>query len=151
LIKNKEEGCRIMGLDDPTVKMSKSASSLENYILLAEDPKIAEKKIKKATTDSLSLVQMDPERPGISNLLTIYSLITNTPIEELEAKYQNQGYAQFKNDLGEKVQEFLESHQEKAKKISDQEIKVILQKGSEKASLLAQEKMREVKQKMGLI
>lgn len=146
----KKEGARIMSLDDPAKKMSKSAQSEYNYIALAGDPDKEARKIIKAVTDSGSEIKYDPSaKPAISNLLTIYSLLDNQPIKKLEAKYKGRGYGDFKKDLAEVVKKFLKDFQVKYNKISDGEVKKILAIGAEKANLIASETLRQAKERIG--
>ncbi len=97
-------GGRVMSLQDPTKKMSKSDDNQKNFISLLDEPNVAAKKIKSAVTDSDGIIKFDRDnKPGISNLLTIYSSLTNESIKDLEAKYENEGYGKFKTDLSEIV------------------------------------------------
>lgn len=147
----RKEGARIMGLDDPTKKMSKSASSEYNYINLTDKPEVAKKKIMKAVADSESVVKYDIEKkPGISNLLTIYSLLSGTKISELEKQYAGKGYGDFKKDLAEVVAEFLTGFQERFNKISDEEALKVLAAGAEEIQPIAEETMTKVKQSLGI-
>ena len=99
-----KEGARIMALDDPTKKMSKSAENIHSRISLLDDPSKIKKSIMKATTDSDGIVKFDTEnKPGISNLLNIYSVLSGMTIPELETKYEGKGYGDFKKDLVEVV------------------------------------------------
>ena len=101
-------GGRVMSLQDPTKKMSKSDDNQKNFISLLDEPNVATKKIKSAVTDSDGIIKFDRDnKPGISNLLTIYSSLTNESIKDLEAKYENEGYGKFKTDLSEIVKDFL--------------------------------------------
>lgn len=146
-------GARIMGLDDPTKKMSKSASSPLNYIALTDKPEIAKQKIMKAATDSGNEIKYNPEsKPGISNLLTIYSLLTNKEIPDLEKKYKGKGYGEFKKDLAEIVVKFLIPFQKKLTQLEKNSpyAKKILKAGALKANTIASAKILEVKKKMGL-
>jgi tryptophanyl-tRNA synthetase len=144
-------GARIMGLDDPTKKMSKSASSELNYIALTDDPKKAAKKIMRATTDSDSIVKYDiKNKPGISNLLTIYSLLTNISIKELEDKYKNKGYGDFKKDLSLVVENFLTGFQKKYNKISDKDVQKIFNESVKKLEKISLETMSRVKKRIGV-
>jgi len=146
-------GARIMGLDDPTVKMSKSATSPNNYISLTDDPETARTKIMKAVTDSGSDIKFDPKnKPAVANLLTIFSLITDLPISELETKYQNKGYGDFKKDLADAVVNFLTDFQNKLTEIKQkpEEIKAILNAGAQTAKEIASQKITTIHQKMGL-
>jgi len=149
----KKEGARIMALDDPTKKMSKSAKSPLNYIALTDPPDLIREKIKKAVTDSGKEIIYGPDKPALSNLLTIYSLLTGESIKELEKQYRGRGYAEFKNDLAEMIVKFLKPFQEKyadLDKNPDYMIK-ILHDGAQKAREIAEKTMKEVKDKIGLI
>src|SRR2546428_11834947 len=99
----REVGARIMALDDPTNKMSKSEPNEYSRINLLDDPKTIKKKIARATTDSQRLIAFDPERPGITNLLTIYQLLTGQSQQEIEAEFEGKGYGDFKAALTEQV------------------------------------------------
>ncbi|MBO8170848.1 MAG: tryptophan--tRNA ligase [Bacillaceae bacterium] len=147
-----EIGARIMALDEPTKKMSKSAESPNNYIGLLEEPKIINKKIMRAVTDSENEVRFDPEnKPGISNLLTIYSLMSETPVSELEQKYQGLGYGAFKKDLAEVVVDRISEIQDRYRRWEkDGGVEDVLRQGAEKVSVIAEETMERVKDLMGL-
>ena len=147
----RKEGARIMGLDDPSKKMSKSAASEANYISLVDDVAQAKKKIMRAVTDSDSKVRYDKEKkPAISNLLTIYSLLAGESIKNLEKKYHGRGYGDFKKDLAEVVGKFLHDFQERYNKISDAEVEKILKKGAQEVSLIAKQTMDNVKIRIGV-
>ena len=104
----KKAAARIMGLDNPHKKMSKSAGSEYNYIGLIDKPEVAARKIMRAQTDSGSEIKFSREKkPGIANLLTIYSLLSGSSIKKLEKIYKNKGYGDFKKDLSRIVKEFL--------------------------------------------
>lgn len=146
----KEDGARIMGLDDPKKKMSKSAGAA-NYIALIDSPEIAKRKIMRAVTDSGKEIKFDKDKkPAISNLLTIYSLIANKNIKEIEKKYIGKGYGDFKKDLAEVVGEFLNTFQMKYTGFQDDEIREILKEGARKVQPIANETLRRVKQNLGL-
>jgi tryptophanyl-tRNA synthetase len=148
----KKEGARIMGLDDPMKKMSKSASSVYNYIALTDKPDEGAKKIIKAVTDSGKEIKFEPnKKPAVANLLTIYSLLANKPIKNLEKKYEGKGYGDFKNDLAEVVRQFLVDFQNKLNNISDDQVEKILDKGAERAKAIAEETLRKVKEKIGIL
>ena len=146
----KKEGRRIMGLDNPLKKMSKTASSTLNYISLVDDPEVAKKKIIKAVTDSGNEIKYAEDKPALCNLLTIYSLLTGELIKNIEEKYTGKGYGDFKKDLADIVADFLVDFQKKFNKISDKEVKKILEDGADKARKIAAKKMEEVKQKIGI-
>ncbi len=146
-----KSGARIMGLDDPTKKMSKSAKSEYNYIALTDDLSKAAKKIMRAETDSSSEVKYDiKSKPGISNLLVVYSLLADESIKNLEDKYKNKGYGDFKKDLAEVVKKFLINFQNKYNKISDEEVKEILSKGAKKVQPIASDTLSKVKSAIGV-
>ncbi len=151
-VKIKTAGARIMGLDDPTKKMSKSAASEMNYIALNDKPEIAANKIMRATTDSGRDIKYDTKKkPGISNLLAIYSLLQNKSVKTLEKQYQGKGYGDFKKDLAQVVAKFLTKFQAKYNKISDREVEKILDQGAKKIRPLAEETLKKVKEKIGII
>ncbi|MDR2828544.1 MAG: tryptophan--tRNA ligase [Acholeplasmatales bacterium] len=146
-------GKRIMGLQDPTKKMSKSdEGNPKNYISLFDNPSEARNKIKSAVTDSLTNIKYDAkEKPGISNLLNIYSALTDTSISQIEKKYANSNYMEFKNDLGEIVFNFLSDLQNKYNNIiSSGILGSVLDKGAAYASMLAKRKIEKVYKKVGL-
>lgn len=148
----KKETARIMGLDDPTKKMSKSASSPLNYIAMTDDADTIRQKIKRAVTDSGSEIKASAEKPAITNLLNIYSEIAGKPVSEIESEFAGKGYGDFKNSLAEAVVEYLKPIQAKYNEIikDEKSLKEILQKGSEKIAPLAQKTLSEVKEKVGL-
>ncbi len=147
----KKEGCRIMGLDDAGKKMSKSAPSPANYIALLDDPAVAKKKIMRAVTDSGTEVKSGTDKPALTNLLTIYSLLVGKSIKELEKQYTGKGYGDFKNDLADVVADFLADFQQKFNKISDADVKEILRSGADKARVIADKKISQVKKAVGII
>ena len=151
-LKTLKQGSRIMGLDDPTKKMSKSAVSEYNRIELTDSPEIAAKKIMRAQTDTGAEIKYDAkEKPGISNLLTIYSLFVEKDIKILEKEYQGKGYGDFKKDLAEVVKEFLIKFESKYNKISDADVKKVLADGANKVRPIANKKLKDVKQVLGIL
>lgn len=147
----RKQGARIMGLDDPTKKMSKSAVSAANYISLTDAPEVAVKKIMRAVTDSGSEIKYDAKKkPAISNLMTIYSLLSGNSAKELEKNYKGKGYGDFKKDLAEEVKKFLTEFQIKYNSFSDDEVKQILKDGADKIRPIAEETLKKVKNKLGI-
>ena len=147
-----KEGARIMALDDPTKKMSKSAENIHSRISLLDEPSKIRKSIMKATTDSDGVVRFDVEnKPGISNLLNIYSVLSGMTVPELEAKYEGKGYGDFKKDLVEVVVEALAPIKERYEQIrhSDELIE-ILKDGAVRADAIAKQTMKRVKENFGL-
>ncbi|GGM24955.1 tryptophan--tRNA ligase [Paraliobacillus quinghaiensis] len=145
-------GARIMSLQEPTKKMSKSDENQKASIFMLDEPKKIEKKIKSAVTDSEGIVKFDKEnKPGVSNLLTIYASCTGESIEELEAKYAGVGYGQFKQDTANAVINLLEPIQERYHALKQStELDDILDKGAEKAALTANKTIAKAKKAMGL-
>ncbi len=147
-----KSGARIMALDDPTSKMSKSAENIHSRIsLLDEDNKI-KKSIMRATTDSDGEIRFDVEnKPGISNLLNIYSAFSGEDIDNIVAKYSGKGYGDFKKDLVGITQEALAPIKKNFDEIREsQELIDILREGAEKAGAIAEKTMKRVKKNFGL-
>lgn len=151
-IKLPKVGARIMSLQDPTKKMSKSDANQKAFISMLDEPKTIEKKIKSAVTDSDGVVKYDKEnKPGISNLLSIYSIFNNEPIEEIEKRYEGKGYGAFKKDLAEIVIRELTPIQERYYELIDsQELDDILDHGRDKAHAVASQMIRKMENAMGL-
>lgn len=147
-----EVGARIMDLQDPSKKMSKSDSSDKGYISLFDDPNIIAKKIKSAVTDSVGIVQFDEDnQPGVANLLTIYSVLTNKEIPQIVKDYEGLGYKEFKEDLSVIVSNEIASIQIKYKEIVESNtLDAMLDRGAEIASRYAYKKLQKAKQKLGL-
>ncbi|MBU1179113.1 tryptophan--tRNA ligase [Patescibacteria group bacterium] len=149
-VKIKKETARIMGLQNPEKKMSKSSELAGDSILLLDSPDAIREKIMKAKTDSFNEVNFDKERAGIYNLLVIYESFSEMGRGDIETKYEGKGYAEFKKDLAELVIEKLEPIQEKYNKLPESEIDKILQDGAEKIRPMAEKKIKEVKEVIGL-
>lgn len=147
-----ELGSKIMDLQDPTKKMSKSDDSYKGVILLLDDEKVIRKKIMSAVTDSESKVYYDKEnKPGISNLLTIYASLKNISTREAEEYFKDYNYGNLKKEVADVVVEVITSIQEKYNSlINSDEIDKILDHGREITNKLAKEKMEEVFRKVGL-
>src|SRR5947209_581769 len=144
-------GAKIMALDDPSKKMSKSDENVHGSITLVDDPETIRRKVKRAVTDSGSEVRFDESRPAITNLLTVYQLLTGGSSEEIEGHFAGKGYAQLKSELAEATVEFLRPFQERMSSIGDEELRRILAEGAEKARGIARETMRAVKERMGIV
>ena len=148
-----ESGSRIMSLDDPTKKMSKTDHP-DSYVMLEDKPEDVINKFKIAVTDSGDKIYFDKQSKGaISNLLDIYSGFSCDSIPDIEKKYANKGYGEFKKDLGKLVAEKLSSLQIEYNKIRNNEALLIkiIEEGNVKASKLASKKLMEVKEKIGLL
>ncbi|MGL2467575.1 tryptophan--tRNA ligase [Helicobacter pylori] len=144
-------GARVMGLDDPKVKMSKSHQGANHAIFLLDEPDIIVRKIKKAATDSMGVIAFDEKREGIFNLLNIYMLLSDESPENIEERFKNKGYGDFKKELAEVMIQALKPIQERYKEISDDEVKAVLNCGAEKARPLAQMTYQKAKELMGLV
>jgi tryptophanyl-tRNA synthetase len=147
-----EVGAKIMSLTDPTSKMSKSDDNIKSRIEMLDPENIIKKRIRSAVTDTLGTVKYDPEnRPGISNLMTIYSVIKDIPFQEIETLYEGKGYAEFKTDLGEIVYQELKPIQEKYNElINSKELDEILDRGRERAFQVSQKKLYKLMDRIGL-
>ncbi len=145
-------GAKIMSLQDPSKKMSKSDPNPKGYIALLDDENVIKKKIMSAITDSEGYVSYDPEkRPGISNLLTIYSCLSGEKIDEIVKKYEGKGYAEFKADLAEITVNHIKGIQAKYNElINSDELDRILDEGRDYASKVAFKKISKVYNKIGL-
>ena len=146
-----EIGARVTSLTDPTSKMSKSDPSLKSRILLMDTPDQIIKKVKAAVTDTGSTVEYDWEaKPGISNLLEMFSFFTDRPIDALVAEYHDAGYGHFKVAVGEAIVEGLEPIQERYREMSDAEVTDVMTRSAETATERAEIEMTTVREKVGL-
>ena len=143
-------GAKIMSLQDPLKKMSKSDENANGSIFLLDDADTITKKIKKAVTDSGTEINFDDSRPAIKNLLTIFQLLTGKSADECVAHFEGKGYGQFKADLADATIEFLKPFQDRVNNYSDDELSAILKTGAEKASGIASETLRDVYARMGI-
>ncbi|MGL2760468.1 tryptophan--tRNA ligase [Helicobacter pylori] len=144
-------GARVMGLDDPKVKMSKSHQGANHAIFLLDEPDVIVKKIKKAATDSMGVIAFDETREGIFNLLNIYMLLSDESPEKIEERFKNKGYGDFKKELAEVMIQALKPIQERYREISDDEVKAVLNGGAKKARPLARATYQKAKELMGLV
>ena len=146
-----KSGAKIMSLTDPSKKMSKSIPP--SYLAMTDSPALIKEKIKKAVTDSGKEIKYSPQKPAIVNLMTIYHCFSGLSFKQIEEKYQNKGYAQFKNDLAKVIIKELKPFQEKKNALDKKpdQIQKILAKGAQQARHTAQITPKAVKQKMGLI
>lgn len=143
-------GARIKSLQDPARKMSKSDDNRLGAIFLLDDADTIRKKIRRAVTDSGNDIVFDEERPAITNLLTIYHLLSGKTREECVDYFAGKGYGDFKNELAEVIINFLEPFQKRAGNYSDAELEEILQQGAEKARSIASETLHSVYKKIGV-
>lgn len=145
-------GARIKSLTEPTKKMDKSSDNPKSYILLLDDLNRIKNKIKSAVTDSDGKIKFDVEnKPGISNLLTIYASLTNRSIEDVESQYTNSNYQTFKEDLATIVVDAIRPIQEKYQEIiNSKALDEALDRGRDEASYIARRKLSKVYRKLGL-
>ncbi len=145
---------KIQDLQDPTAKMSKSASSPGGIVELLDDPKVSAKKIRSAVTDTGREVRYDPQaKPGVSNLLVVYSALTGRKIEEIEGEYAGRGYGDLKKDLAEVVTDFVSPLRERVRAYRDDpaELDRILARGAERARGIAAATLADVHDKIGFL
>ncbi len=147
-----KEGARIMSLQEPTKKMSKSDPNQKSFITLLDSPKQIEKKIKSAVTDSDGVVKFDKQnKPGVSNLLSIYSALEGIPVAELEAQFEGKGYGDFKQAVADVVVKHLAPVQKRYNELIDsEELDRILDEGAEKARFTASKTLKKMENAMGL-
>ncbi|WP_088825511.1 MULTISPECIES: tryptophan--tRNA ligase [Listeria] len=147
-----KQGARVMSLQEPTKKMSKSDENIKSAIYLLDPPSTIRKKIKSAVTDSSGVVQYDKEsKPGISNLLSIYSALTGETVSAIEEKYAGKGYGDFKSDLAELVVQELEPIQTRYEDfLQSDELDRILDEGAEKARFVANKTLKKMENAIGL-
>ncbi|HWV24667.1 MAG TPA: tryptophan--tRNA ligase, partial [Thermomicrobiales bacterium] len=148
----KPTGARIMSLDDPSKKMSKSNPNPASYIALSDEPNVIRKKIKRAVTDSGTEIIAGPDKPALTNLMSIYALLTNDSLEGVAEKFVGKGYGAFKSELGEVVVEALEPIQQRIAELenSPETVDDILTRGAAEARKIASAKMKLVHDRMGL-
>ena len=144
-------GASIKSLQDPEKKMSKSDENPNGSIFLLDDPDAVTKKIKRAVTDSGTTIEFDETRPAISNLLSIYQILTERSAEECVAHFEGKGYGHFKTELAEVVVEFLRPFQDRIREFDDKTLLSILKPGAEKARSIAADTLRKVYERMGIV
>ncbi len=152
-IRDVSRGARLMGLDDPTVKMSKSISTPNHAIYLLDTPDTIVKKVKRATTDSGREIRFDRERPGVFNLLTIYRAITGKPEDEIERHFEGQGYGALKQEVAEAVIDALAPLQKRFHELTDEPglLDRVLRTGAEHAAAVANPTLAAAKRATGLL
>lgn len=147
-------GARIMSLQDPDKKMSKSDENEKNFVSIIDSPKQIQKKIKSAQTDSDTVVTFDPEKkPGLANLLTIYSVLSEKSIEDICKDYEGKMYGHLKVDLADLVVETLRPVQERYADLmkNKDHLEDLMAKGADKARVRAQDTLKKVYETTGLI
>ena len=146
-------GARVMALDDPTKKMSKSAGSANGYIALTDSPDVMRRKVKRAVTDSGSDVRAGADKPALTNLLGIYSVLSGESVEAIVARYEGRGYADFKSDLGEVVVDALTPIQARIRELeADKSLTLeVLREGAERAEAIAARTLAKARERVGLV
>ena len=146
-------GARIMDLQDANAKMSKSSATLQGVIDLADDEKSTERKIKRAVTDSGGEVRAAPDKPGVTNLLDLFSAVTGADVEELEQRYQGQGYGAFKAEVAEVVNGVLRPVRQRHAELAADPgtVAEVLHKGADRARAIATGTMAIVRERVGLL
>lgn len=148
-----EQGGRIMSLQDPTKKMSKSDSNAQSFISIQDAPERIVKKIKRAVTDSVGVIQHDPDRPGISSLMEMYSALSKQTFQQIEAQYAGVGYGQFKSDLADLVVATLAPIQSEMQKLNADHVYLeqMLMQQSERITKLTAPFLRKIKDVIGFV
>jgi tryptophanyl-tRNA synthetase len=148
----KETGARIMSLDDPTKKMSKSNPNPNSYIALNDEPDVIRRKIKRAVTDSGSEIVAAPDKPALTNLVSIYAILTDDTLEGVRERFAGKGYGAFKTELAEVVVAALEPIQRRMKELEEapEIMDGILRQGADAAREIAAAKMDLVRKRMGI-
>ncbi len=148
-----KKGARIMSLQDPTAKMSKSDADENASIYIIEDDKATARKIKRAVTDSIGIINYTDDQPGLKNLIDIYSVFADLTPDEIVKKYEGVGYGVFKEELAEIVVDGLKPIRTRYKEIRQDKtyLEEVLKAGDEKAERLAERTMRKVRRKVGFV
>jgi tryptophanyl-tRNA synthetase len=149
-----KETAKIFDLQDPTIKMSKSASTPKGLINLLDEPKATAKKIRSAVTDTGTEVRYDPEnKPGVSNLLVVHSTLTGATVADLEERYEGKGYGVLKTDVADAVVEFVTPFKERTEHYLDdtETLDAILAEGAEKARTVAAETLARTFERVGFL
>jgi len=149
----REEGRRIMSLDNPANKMSKSAASPGSYIALLDPPDVIRRKIRRAVTDSGTEIRATPDKPALTNLVAIHSIFSGLSPEAIEERYAGKGYADFKRDLGDLVADALAPFQRKVAELTADPAgtRNILREGACRAEAIAARTMERVRERVGLV
>lgn len=148
----KKDGARIMSLDDPSKKMSKSSPNPNSYIALGDTADVIRRKIKRAVTDSGSEIIVDPEKPALTNLISIYAILTEKTLLQVQEEFVGRGYGAFKAELGEVVVSAIEPIQQRLSELeaSPEIIENVLRTGAEEARAYASGTMAKVRDRVGL-
>ncbi|MFA9399139.1 MAG: tryptophan--tRNA ligase [Clostridiaceae bacterium] len=148
-----KQAAKIMSLQDPSKKMSKSEENANSYILIMDPPDVIRRKISRAVTDSLGIVNYSDDQPGVKNLLNILSVLKDESIEELVKHFENKGYKELKEETAEAIINELEPIQNKVVQLMKDKtyLESIYKRGAEKASYVANKTIRKMQKKIGFI
>ncbi len=148
-----QTGARLMGLQNPAVKMSKSDPNPDNYVAMLDPPEVIRRKIQAAVTDSGSEVRRDASKPGLSNLIALYAAVGGEAAEAIEARYAGKRYAEFKNHLAERIIDFLDPIQKRYRLMASDRawLDEILQQGAEQARERSEATLARVYEAVGLV
>ena len=146
-------GAKIMSLQEPTKKMSKSDDNPNSFILIMDPPEVIRKKVSRAVTDSIGVINYSDDQPGVKNLLNILSAINNKTPEDLVKEFEGKGYADLKKDVAEAIVTELEPIQEKVKELlkDKKALEAIYKEGANKANYIANKTLRKMQKKIGFI
>lgn len=146
-------GARIMDLQNPAKKMSKSADNANSFVLIMDSPDVVRKKLSRAVTDSIGIVKYNDDQPGIKNLINILSTATGKTVEDIEKEYDGVGYAKFKNDVAEAIVSEIEPVQKKVKELLEDKdyLESIYKKGADKANYVAGKMLSKMQRKIGFV
>ena len=146
-------GAKIMSLQEPTKKMSKSDDNPNSFILIMDPPEVIRKKVSRAVTDSIGVINYSDDQPGVKNLLNILSAINNKTPEDLVKEYEGKGYADLKKDVAEAIVTELEPIQERVKELlkDKKALEAIYKEGANKANYIANKTLRKMQKKIGFI
>ena len=146
-------GAKIMSLQEPTKKMSKSDDNPNSFILIMDPPEVIRKKVSRAVTDSIGVINYSDDQPGVKNLLNILSAINNKTPEDLVKEYEGRGYADLKKDVAEAIVTELEPIQERVKELlkDKKALEAIYKEGANKANYIANKTLRKMQKKIGFI
>ncbi|MBR4761499.1 MAG: tryptophan--tRNA ligase, partial [Clostridia bacterium] len=146
-------GARVMSLQDPTKKMSKSDENVNSFVAILDDRDTVIRKFKRAVTDSEACVRFSEDKPGVSNLITVYSAVTGKTVAEIEREFEGKGYGDFKLAVGEAVADELAPIKEKYEKIiaDKAELERIFRDGDERAEKVARKTYFKAMKKMGFV
>jgi tryptophanyl-tRNA synthetase len=145
-------GGRVMNLQEPSVKMSKSRGAESGTVLMLDPPETVRKKVRSAVTDSGSEVRYDPEeKPGISNLIELMTVVTGDSIQDVEARYDGSGYGQFKSDVADEIVALLEPIQARYAEVRGDQVELerLLAMGAEKARALSGPTLAQMYERIG--